>query len=157
MASLQKTLVILKPDTIQRGLIGNIISRFENKGLKIIAMKMMTLEEALLNEHYSHIAEEPFFPPMKRFMKSSPVVVMILEGLDAIMVVRKLVGSTNAREADIGTIRGDLSMSQQFNMIHASDSEENAKQERERFFLPHEIFLYEKSEYLHVYAENERV
>ncbi|MEI7511553.1 MAG: nucleoside-diphosphate kinase [Candidatus Peregrinibacteria bacterium] len=156
MNTLQKTLVFLKPDTVQRGLVGNILTRLENKGLKLVAMKMLALKDEVLHEHYAHVAGRDFFPPMKRFLKSTPVIVMIWEGIDAISVVRKLVGSTNAREADIGTIRGDLAMSGQFNMIHASDSEESATQEITRFFLPEEIFKYEKSEYLHIYSEGER-
>ena len=153
MSSLQKTLVFVKPDTIQRGLLGNIITRFENKGLKLLAMKMMALGDKVLDEHYNHIADQPFFPNMKKFLQSTPVIGMIWEGVDAIAVVRKLIGSTNAREADIGTIRGDLSMSQQFNMIHASDNEKNAEIEINRFFKSEEIFEYKKSEYLHVYSE----
>jgi len=152
----EKTLVLLKPDAIQRGLIGEIIGRFERKGLKLVGLKMMTLDEAILREHYAHIADKPFFPGVSKFMKSSPVVALCLEGLEVINAVRILSGITKAREADAGSIRGDLAMSVASNVVHASDSVENAKKEVKRFFKEDDLFEYDKGEYLHVYVEDER-
>lgn len=153
---MQQTLVLIKPDAIQRGLIGDIISRFERKGLKLCGMKMIALGDEILKEHYSHIADKPFFGGMKNFMKSTPIIAMCWEGKSAVNVVRLLAGATNAREADVGTIRGDLSMSIQYNVVHASDSVEAAKDEIDRFFLANEIFDYDKGEYLHLYTEDEK-
>lgn len=153
---MEKTLVLIKPDAIQRGLVGNIISRFETKGLKLVGMKMIALGDTILEEHYSHIADKPFFPPMRNFMKSTPIVAMAWEGFEAIEVVRTLAGSTNARKADVGTIRGDLSMSIQYNVVHASDSPEAATEEINRFFESAEIFEYDKGEYLHLYTDEEK-
>jgi len=153
---MQRTLIILKPDALQRGLIGNITTRFENKGLKIVAMKMTNLANETLREHYSHIAEKPFFPGIEKFMSCSPVILQIWEGKNAVEVVRNLCGVTNAREADIGTIRGDLAMSVQCNVVHASDSKTSAQEEINRFFRPEEIFEYDKTEYLYVYSEDEK-
>ncbi|MBI5414691.1 nucleoside-diphosphate kinase [Candidatus Peregrinibacteria bacterium] len=152
---MERTLVIIKPDAIQRGLIGEITSRFEKKGLKLLGTKMMTLEDAVLREHYAHIADKPFFPGICEFMKSSPVIVQCWEGLEAVNAVRKICGITKAREADAGTIRGDLAMSVQCNVVHASDSLEAAKDEVPRFFNNNELFEYRKSEYLHVYSKDE--
>jgi nucleoside-diphosphate kinase len=152
---MQRTLVLIKPDAIQRGLFGNITSRFEQKGLKLIGCKMIALGDAILEEHYSHVADKPFFVGMRKFMKSTPIIAMCWEGKSAVDVVRLLCGATNAREADVGTIRGDLSMSIQYNVVHASDSLENAKAETERFFTPEELFEYKKDEYLHLYTEDE--
>lgn len=152
----EKTLVLIKPDAIQRGLLGQIISRFELKGLKLVAMKMMSLDEAVLREHYAHIADKPFFPGVAKFMQSTPVVAMCWEGLDVVNTVRKLTGITKAREAEAGSIRGDFAMSVSCNVIHASDTLENAELEVKRFFNPDEVFEYDKSEYMHVYGEDER-
>lgn len=154
--SMQKTLVLIKPDAIQRGLIGEIITRFERKGLKIVGMKMISLDEALLREHYAHIADKPFFSGVAQFMSSSPIIAMCLEGLDAVNAVRLIVGITKAREADGGTIRGDFAMSVSCNVIHASDSEETAAKEVPRFFKEDELYEYHKSEYEHVYNAEER-
>ncbi len=152
---MQRTLVLLKPDAIQRGLVGEITTRFERKGLKLVGLKMMSLDEAVLREHYAHIADKPFFPGVSSFMKSSPVVAMCLEGVDAVDAVRLITGITKAREADAGTIRGDFAMSVSCNVIHASDSLEIAEKEVPRFFNPDQIHEYNKSEYLHVYNEEE--
>jgi nucleoside-diphosphate kinase len=153
---MQKTLVLIKPDAIQRSLIGNIITRFEQKGLKLIGMKMLTVEDILLAEHYAHVADAPFFEGMKIFMKSTPIIAICWEGLEAVSVVRRLCGTTNAREADVGSIRGDFSMSTQFNAVHASDSEQNAETEIKRFFAPEELFSYNKNEFFHLYSKEER-
>lgn len=152
----EQTLILIKPDAIQRGLVGEIITRFERKGLKLVAMKMISLSEAVLREHYAHIADKPFFPGVAKFMQSTPVVAMCWEGLQVVDAVRKITGITKAREAEAGSIRGDLAMSVACNVIHASDTVENAQKEVKRFFKDDEIFGYEKSEYVHVYAEDER-
>jgi len=141
---LEKTLIIIKPSGIQREIVGKIISRFEQKGLRLAAIKMMQLTDEILDVHYAHLAELPFFPRIKKSMMASPVVVIALEGVDAVAVVRLMTGVTNGRNAAAGTIRGDYSLSNQENIIHASDSVENAKIELERFFKPEEIFYYQK-------------
>ncbi len=148
--------MLVKPDAIQRGLVGEIISRLERKGLKLIGCKMMTLDDAVLREHYSHIADKSFYPGVERFMKSSPVVAMCWEGLEVVDAVRLLCGITKARAAEAGSIRGDLAMSVSCNVVHASDSVETAKQEVARFFRDDELFDYKKTEYEHVYGEDER-
>lgn len=137
---MERTLVLLKPSTVQRALIGEIISRFEKKGLRIAGMKMMQLTDEILNEHYSHLVKKPFFPSLKASMMKTPVVAMCLEGVDAIAVVRYITGYTNGRKADSGTIRGDYCMSNQQNIVHASDSPEAAVIELARFFRPGEIY-----------------
>lgn len=144
MPDIQKTLVLLKPDALQRDLLGEIISRFERKGLKIVAMKFIRLSDDVLDEHYAHLADKPFFASLKKFMMQTPVVGMIYEGYGAVDEVRKIVGSTNPLQADAGTIRADFSMAVPSNLIHASDSLENAQTEIKRFFSDEEIFQYEK-------------
>jgi len=151
----EKTLVLIKPDAIQRGLIGEIITRFERKGLKVVGAKMMGLDEAILREHYAHLADKPFFPGLAKFMQSTPVIALCVEGLQVVDAVRKITGITKAREAEAGSIRGDYAMSVSCNVIHASDSVENAEKEVKRFFKTDEIHDYNKSEYEHVYAEDE--
>jgi len=130
----EQTYIMLKPDAYKRHLMGEIISRIEKKGFVIKAMKMMTLNEQILKEHYAHIADRPFFPEIVDFMTSGPVVGMIIEGLDVIVGMRKLMGSTSWLNADIGTIRGDYSCKEGENLIHGSDSVESAKEEIKRFF-----------------------
>ncbi len=152
----ERTLVLIKPDAIQRGLVGEICTRFEKKGLKLVAMKMMTLDEAILRDHYAHIADKPFFPGISNFMQSSPVIAMCWEGLEVVETVRRITGITKARQAEAGSIRGDYAMSVGCNVIHASDSLENASSEVRRFFKPDDIHDYDKSEYIHVYSEDER-
>lgn len=153
---MERSVVIIKPDAIQRGLIGEITGRFERKGLKLVAMKMITLNDFLLKEHYSHIADKPFFGGINKFMQSSPVIMQCWEGLEAINAIRILCGTTKAREADSGSIRGDLAMSIQCNVVHSSDSPESAEKERKLFFEDSDMFEYDKMEYLHVYSEDER-
>lgn len=140
----EKSLIIIKPDAIQRNLVGTIISRFEQKGLKIIGMKMMHLNDVLLTEHYAHVADKPFFPRIQKFMKSAPVIVMALAGAGAVAAIRTIVGPTKSYEAPGGTIRGDLAMSMQSNVVHASDSVENGEIEVARFFKPEEVLEYIK-------------
>jgi nucleoside-diphosphate kinase len=151
----EKTLVLIKPDAIQRGLTGEVLHRFERKGLKIVGMKMMSLDEAILREHYSHIADKPFFPGVSAFMSSTPVIVLCLEGLEVVAAVRKIVGITKAREAEAGSIRGDFAMSVACNVVHASDTVENAMAEVKRFFKDDDIYDYSKSEFEHVYMSDE--
>jgi len=152
----EKTLVLIKPDGVQRGLIGEVLLRFERKGLKVVGIKMMSLDEAVLREHYAHIADKPFFPGVSSFMQSSPVVAICLEGLEVVKAIRILCGITKAREADAGSIRGDFAMSVACNVVHASDSVETAMKEVPRFFGPDQIFAYSKSEFENVYTQDER-
>jgi len=151
----EKTVVIVKPDGVQRGLIGDVVKRLESKGLKIVGMKMAYLSEAQLREHYAHHVEKPFYPGLEAFMKSSPVALICAEGKNAVEGVRLIAGITNGSKADAGTIRGDLAMGM-CNVVHCSDSPENGQAEVKRFFTEEEIFDYNKTEYLHVYMEDER-
>ncbi|MDR0830241.1 MAG: nucleoside-diphosphate kinase [Prevotellaceae bacterium] len=141
---LEKTLIIIKPSGVQREIVGEVITRFERKGLRIAGLKMATLTDKILDEHYAHLADKPFFPRIKQSMTASPVIILCVEGVEAVAVVRAMVGVTNGRNADAGTIRGDFSMSNQENIIHASDSVENAQIEIKRFFIDSEIFDYQK-------------
>lgn len=152
---MEKTVVLVKPDGVQRGLVGQIISRFERKGLRLCAVKMVALNDPVLEQWYVHHKDKPFFKDLKDFMKSSPVVAMVWEGLEAVEAVRKVVGITKARGAEAGTIRGDFGMSGSHNLIHASDSVENAAKELKLIFKDEEIFDYQKSEYLNVYTTEE--
>ena len=142
--SMQTTLVLLKPDCVQRNLMGEVISRFERKGLTILGMKMLQLDDALINEHYGFLADKPFFPSIVEYMKSSPIVAMAIRGANAVPTIRKMSGATNPVEALPGTIRGDFALSIDGNIMHASDSEETANEELERFFKKEEIFEYER-------------
>lgn len=153
---MERTLILIKPDAIARGLAGTVLGRFEQKGLKIAGMKMIQLTDGLLKEHYSHLADKPFFPTIAEFMSRTPVLAMCLEGLEAVDVCRKLCGVTNSRQADPGTIRGDLGMSMQANLVHASDSVETAKTEVARFFKPEELFDFEPALIAYQYASDER-
>ena len=152
----EKPLIIIKPDAIQRNLFGEIVSRLEKKGLKIIGTKMMNLENALIEEHYAHIKDKPFFPGIRDFMKSTPVVVIAVEGVNAVSAIRLLVGPTKAWEASAGTIRGDFSLSTQSNLVHASDTVEAGEIEIKRFFNADEIFEYQRIDTDFVYAEHKR-
>ncbi|MDR0872510.1 MAG: nucleoside-diphosphate kinase, partial [Prevotellaceae bacterium] len=142
---MERTLIILKPSAVQRNLIGAVISRFEQKGLQLVGIKMMQLSDEILAEHYAHLVQKPFFPLLTTSMKASPVIVACLEGVDCVQVLRTITGATNGRNALPGTIRGDFSVSGQENIIHASDTTENAQIEIKRFFKPEEIFNYTKS------------
>jgi nucleoside-diphosphate kinase len=152
---MEKTLVILKPSSVQRGLIGKVISRFEDKGLRLAGMKMIQLDDAILNEHYAHLKERSFFQRVKNSMMSCPVIVQCWEGIDAARVVRSLIGVTNGREAQAGTIRGDFSVSSQENIVHASDSAESAVIELKRFFRDGELFDYKLNSLPNLYANDE--
>lgn len=153
---MEQTLIIAKPDAVQRGLIGEIISRLERKGLKLIGMKMASLDEAILRVHYAEHLEKPFYTGLEQFMKSSPVVLMAWEGFECVESVRLLVGATNPRQAAPGSIRGDFSIGTGRNLIHASDSKASGEREVSIFFDENELFDYDKSEYTHVYEDFER-
>ena len=153
--ALEKTLVLLKPCAVQRGIMGEVLNRFEKKGLRVCGMKMMQLTDALLSEHYAHLSEKPFFQRVKDSMMTAPVVALALEGVDAIEAVRTIVGPTTERKAPAGTIRGDYSMSFQENIVHASDSPETAAVELRRFFAPGEIFDYQLAYFDFLYANDE--
>lgn len=153
---MERTLILIKPDAIGRGLIGKIVTRFEHKGLKVAGIKLLKLTDALLAEHYSHLADKPFFGGIKRFMQLTPVIAICLEGLDCVETTRRLCGITKAREAAPGTIRGDWAMSVQANLVHASDSIETAQQEVRRFFADSELYDYDMSLTSMIYSEDER-
>lgn len=141
---METTLILLKPDTITRSLVGEVISRIEAKGLKISGLKMMQLSDEIINEHYDFLADKPFFPNIKAYMTRTPVVALAVSGANAIATVRTLTGATNPQEALPGSIRGDLGLTIDGNIIHASDSAETAAVELERFFKGQDIFEYSK-------------
>ncbi len=141
---MEKTLVIIKPCGIRRGLIGEVLLRFERRGLQVSGMKMVQLTEDVLREHYSHLVQRPYYQRIVDSMMFTPVIVCCLSGIEAVHIAHVMAGSTNGREAAPGTIRGDYSVSIQENIVHTSDSIENAKIEIKRFFKPEEIFEFEK-------------
>ena len=153
---MEKTVVLVKPDGVQRGLIGEIIHRFERKGLHLIALKMMNMDDKTLDVWYQHHADKPFFPALKEYMESYPIVAMLWEGIDAAETVRTMIGITLGRKAAPGTIRGDFAMSQQYNLIHASESPEAAEKEASLIFSDNDIFPWEKRDLHHVYSDEER-
>lgn len=150
---METTLVLLKPSCVQRQLIGEVLNRFERRGLRISGMKMMQLSDEILREHYAHLVDRPFFPSLAASMQASPVVALAISGVDAVQVVRTMTGVTNGREAAPGTIRGDYSVSNQQNIVHASDSTSNAAIELARFFRPEEIFDYTSGMQGYIYGE----
>lgn len=152
---MEKTLVIFKPSAIDRRLVGRILSRIEDKGFVIAGLKMIQLDEAVLREHYAHLVDKPFFPSLVESMTSTPVIVACLAGVEAVRVFREMTGVTNGRNAAPGTLRGDFCMSSQTNIVHASDSVENAEIELKRFFKPEEIFNYLPSNVKYFYGDNE--
>jgi len=137
---MQNTLIIFKPDCIEGRHVGNVVDRFEREGLDIIGCKLTRLTPALLHEHYAHVADRPFYPTLEAFMSSRPVIVMALRGDDVVQRVRTLLGPTDSRKAAKGTVRGDFGTDMTVNVLHASDSEENARIELARFFQPGELF-----------------
>jgi nucleoside-diphosphate kinase len=137
---MQRTLILLKPDCLENKVAGQVIGRFEENGYSIKASKMLQLDDALLREHYAHVADLPFFPEIAAFMSSRPVMALILEGTDVIQGIRDLLGPTDSQAAPAGTIRGDLGTDRMKNVVHASDSEESASAEIDRFFKSEEIF-----------------
>ena len=152
---MEQTLVILKPSTIRRFLIGDVLTRFQRKGLIVSGIKMMPPGEEILREHYAHLVDRPFFPSLVESMTATPVIVVCLKGKDAVAVVRAMTGATNSRNAAPGTIRGDFGMSGQENIVHASDTPENAEIEIRRFFRPEEIFDYNPCPQRMLYAPDE--
>lgn len=125
----ERTLVLLKPDAVRRGLVGEILSRYERKGLSIVAMELRTIDGEMADQHYAEHVDKPFYPPLREFVTSGPLVAAVLEGDEAIEVVRLLNGATDARKAAAGTVRGDLALSNRENLVHGSDSPEAAKRE----------------------------
>lgn len=152
---MEKTLVLLKPSCVERALIGEVIGRIERRGLIICGMKMIQLDEKILREHYAHLVDKPFFPVLAASMMASPVVALCLKGVDVVNVFREMVGVTNGRKAAPGTLRGDFCMSGSLNIIHASDTLENAQIEINRFFRPEEIFDYTPAVMKFIYADDE--
>ena len=140
---MERTLVLLKPDCMQRRLMGRVISRFEEKGLNIIALKMLQVTPALARQHYAEHVSKPFYPGLEKFITASPIVAMVVEGLEVIRVVREMLGATSGLKAAAGTIRGDYSSSRQMNLVHASDGPEAATREIGLYFQPAEILPYE--------------
>ncbi len=138
--AVERTLVLLKPDCVQRRLMGAIIGRFEEKGLDIVAMKMMQVSPALAKQHYAEHVQKPFYPGLEKFITGAPVLAMVIEGLEAIRVVRDMLGATSGLKAAAGTIRGDYSSSRQMNLVHASDGPEAAAREMSLYFSPSEYF-----------------
>lgn len=140
---MERTLVLLKPDCVQRRLMGRVISRFEDKGLNIIAMKMLQVTPEMAKQHYAEHVEKPFYPGLEQFITASPICAMVVEGLEAIRVVRDMLGATSGLKAAPGTIRGDYSSSRQMNLVHASDGPEAAARETELYFSADELFSYD--------------
>ncbi len=151
----QRTAVLVKPDGLQRGLIGEIISRFERKGLKLVGMKMVQMSDEMLSDWYAEHKDKSFFNDLKDFMAQLPIVAMVWEGIDAVTVVRKLVGTTLGREAEGGSIRGDFGMSQQYNLIHASAIATDAEREIAIVFNSNELFSYRSVIDSVIYADYE--
>ncbi len=137
---MQKTLVIFKPDCMEKHHVGYVLDRFEKAGFAIAGCKMVRLTPPVLRQHYAHVADKPFYPEIERFMSSRPVIVMALGGDGIVLKVRDLLGPTDSRKAAKGTIRGDFGTDMMRNVVHASDSDENARLELSRFFKPDEVF-----------------
>lgn len=137
---MQKTLIILKPDCMQQKHVGDVLGRFEKAGFEIVGAKMIRLTPALLRDHYAHVASKPFYPEIERFMSSRPVIVAALQGDNVVAKVRDLLGPTDSKKAAKGTIRGDYGTDMMTNVVHASDSDENAKVELARFFKAEELY-----------------
>jgi nucleoside-diphosphate kinase len=155
--AMQQTAVLIKPDALQRGLIGEIISRIERKGLKIVAMKMVSFEGELVEKWYTHIKDKDFFPRVRQFMTSTPIVALVVEGYEAVDVVRRLCGEERQGwKAEQGSLRGDLSMSGGFNIVHSSDSIESAKREIPLVFKPSDIHAYDSLTQVLIYDEDEK-
>jgi len=144
--TIEKTFVMLKPSTVARAIIGKAIERIEEKGLKIAAMKLIWVTNEKAAKLYAIHRGKPFYDELVKFITSGPIVAMVIEGDEAVKVTRKLVGATNAKEAEPGTLRGDFALSNQKNAVHASDSIENAKLEMNIFFLPEEILRYSRAD-----------
>lgn len=152
---MEQTLIIIKPCAIRRDLIGEIIHRFEMKGMQLCGIKMMQLDDKILDEHYEHLIDRPYFQRIKNSMMKTPVVISVWKGVDVVEIAHHMAGATNGREAAPGTIRGDYSVSIQENIVHTSDTVENAKDEIVRFFKSDEIFDFNQLSNSVLYAENE--
>jgi len=139
----ERTLVLCKPDAVQRGRVGDVIARFERKGLKLVALKMMRVDERLADRHYAEHLKKSFYPALRDFITSSPIVAMAIEGEGAVEVVRRLVGATNPQAAAVGTIRGDFGLDLTMNLVHGSDSLVSAERELALFFSPAELHDYD--------------
>ena len=137
---MEKTFVIFKPDAMEKRVVGTVLSRFEASGFDVVGCKMGRLSPTLLREHYAHVASKPFYPEIENFMSSRPVIMMALQGENIVQRVRDLLGPTDSRKAAKGTIRGDFGTEMMKNVVHASDSVDNAKAELARFFKPEELF-----------------
>ncbi len=148
---IERTFVMLKPSTVARAMVGKTIERIEEKGLKIVALKLTQVTREKAARLYAVHREKPFYRELVQFITSGPIIAMIIEGDESVKVVRKLIGATNAKEAEPGTIRGDFALSNQKNAIHASDSEENANCEMSIFFTPDEMFSYRRADEIWVY------
>ena len=142
---MQKTLVLLKPDAVQRGLVGELVSRLERKGLKLVGMKLVKMDDALARQHYAEHVDKPFFKGLAEFITSGPLVAMAIDGEDAICMVRTLMGETNPANAAPGTVRGDYAVSIGLNLVHGSDSPESAQRELALFFKEDEILEYDRA------------
>lgn len=153
---MERTFVMLKPDAMQRGLAGEILSRLEKKGLTLIAAKVLQLDDKILEKHYAEHIGKPFYPELVNFAKQAPVLATVWEGVEAVKVVRDLVGATNGRKAVAGTIRGDYSISQGCNLIHASDSVDSSKREISIFFQPKEIATAKRELVDYIYSKQEQ-
>lgn len=144
MASVERTLILLKPDAVQRGLAGAVIARFENAGLKIVGLKLVLVSEELARKHYAPHVGKPFFPGLLAFITASPLVAMALEGPRAVTIARNLMGATDPSKAVPGSIRGDYGLSIGMNLVHGSDSPENAELELKLWFAPAELVAYKR-------------
>jgi nucleoside-diphosphate kinase len=142
---MERTLVMFKPDAIQRSLLGRILARFEDKGLRVAGMKLQHSPRSQVEQHYAVHRGRPFYDSLVAFMSGGPVILAVLEGPSAIAVVRNLVGATDGRQAAPGTIRGDFGLDKQYNLVHASDDPETARQEIELFFRPEELISYTRA------------
>lgn len=153
---MERTLVLLKPDTVQRRLVGRVLARFEDRGLNIIAMKLMQVTPALAQRHYAEHVHKAWYPELETFITGGPLVAMIVEGPEVIRVVREMVGATSGLKATPGTIRGDFSSSRQMNLVHASDSPQSVEREIALFFQPEEICAYQPTIHPWLRAPDER-
>lgn len=140
---MERTLVLLKPDCVERRLIGRILSRFEDKGLNFVALKLIRVTPDLAKKHYAEHVQKPFYPGLEAFITGAPVVAAVVEGLEVVRVVREMLGPTSGLKAPAGTIRGDFSASRQMNLVHASDSPESAAREIALYFRPEEVLEYQ--------------
>lgn len=154
---MERTLILLKPDAVQRFLVGTLISRFETKGLKIVGMKLMRMSPELADQHYEAHRSKPFFAGLKRFMTSSPIVAMVLEGRNAIAVCRKMMGATFGSNAEAGTLRGDFGISNSYNLVHGSDGPEAAQKEISLYFRSEELMEWKPAQLEWLYDASEEL